>query len=86
VVPILPKQAASARKAAAAHWPPSLESTSDDIRRGGHGMPNFDELTWKEAMRRGHAALIESERLYDDINVEDGRSNTISKSTCGDPK
>ncbi len=49
-------------------------------------MPNFDELTWKEAMRRGHAALIESERLYDDINVEDGRSNTISKSTCGDPK
>jgi hypothetical protein len=38
-------------------------------------MPNFDELTWEEAMRRGHAALIESERLYDDINVEDGRSN-----------
>jgi hypothetical protein len=26
-------------------------------------------------MRRAHAALLESERLYDDINTADGRSN-----------
>ena len=38
-------------------------------------MTDFDGLTWDEAMRRGHAALIESERLYDDINAADGRSN-----------
>jgi hypothetical protein len=35
----------------------------------------FDELTWNEAMRRGHAALIESESLYEDINTLKGRSN-----------
>jgi hypothetical protein len=35
----------------------------------------FDELSWKEAMRRGHAALIESESLYEDINTLKGRSN-----------
>ena len=30
-------------------------------------MTAFGELTWNEAMERGHAAaLIESERLYDD--------------------
>ena len=34
-----------------------------------------DQPTWDEAMRRGHAALIESERLYDDINAAEGRSN-----------
>jgi hypothetical protein len=38
-------------------------------------MPNFEELTWKEAMRRGHAALLDSEHLYDDINAAEGRSN-----------
>lgn len=38
-------------------------------------MPAFGELTWNEAMERGHAALIESERLYDDINASEGRSN-----------
>jgi hypothetical protein len=38
-------------------------------------MAEFDELTWDEAMRRGHAALTESESLYDDINAADGRSN-----------
>ena len=38
-------------------------------------MPNFEELTWKEAMRRGHAALLGSEQLYDDINASEGRSN-----------
>ena len=38
-------------------------------------MPNLEELTWEEAMRRGHAALLDSERLYDDINAAEGRSN-----------
>jgi hypothetical protein len=36
---------------------------------------DYDELTWDEAMRRGHAALLASERLYDDINALEGRSN-----------
>jgi hypothetical protein len=36
---------------------------------------DFDGLTWDEAMRRGHAALIASEGLYDEINVLEGRSN-----------
>jgi hypothetical protein len=26
-------------------------------------MPSFKELTWEEAMRRGHAALLDSEHL-----------------------
>jgi hypothetical protein len=38
-------------------------------------MTAFDDLTWQEAMRQGHTALIESERLYDDINAAEGRSN-----------
>ena len=38
-------------------------------------MTAFGELTWNEAMERGHAALLESERLYDDINTLEGRSN-----------
>jgi hypothetical protein len=38
-------------------------------------MADFDELTWEEAMRRGHAALLDSEDLYDDINASQGRSN-----------
>ena len=38
-------------------------------------MPDYDELTWEEAMRRGHAALLDSEHLYDDINASEGRSN-----------
>jgi hypothetical protein len=36
---------------------------------------DYDELTWYEAMRRGHAALLASEHLYDDINASEGRSN-----------
>jgi hypothetical protein len=36
---------------------------------------DYDELTWDEAMRRGHAALLASERLYHDINASEGRSN-----------
>jgi hypothetical protein len=38
-------------------------------------MTVFAELTWKEAMRQGHAALIESQSLYEDINASEGRSN-----------
>jgi hypothetical protein len=38
-------------------------------------MKAFDELSWQEAMRHGHAALTESERLYEDINAAEGRSN-----------
>jgi hypothetical protein len=38
-------------------------------------MPDHDELTWEEAMRRGHAALLDSEHRYDDINASEGRSN-----------
>jgi hypothetical protein len=35
----------------------------------------LDKLTWNEAMRRGQAALIASERLYDDVDAPEGRSN-----------
>ena len=38
-------------------------------------MTAFDDLTWQEAMRHGHTALIESESLYEDINASQGRSN-----------
>ena len=38
-------------------------------------MTDYEELTWDEAMRRGRAALLVSERLYDDINALEGRSN-----------
>jgi hypothetical protein len=38
-------------------------------------MTDFGELTWNDAMRRGHAALIESESLYAEINAAEGRSN-----------
>ena len=38
-------------------------------------MPGHGELTWDQAMERGRAALIDSERLYDDINASEGRSN-----------
>jgi hypothetical protein len=38
-------------------------------------MTAFDDLTWHEAMRLGHEALIESEHLYEEINASEGRSN-----------
>jgi hypothetical protein len=38
-------------------------------------MTAFDDLTWQEAMRQGHGALMESESLYEDINASEGRSN-----------
>jgi len=45
-------------------------------------MPDYDELTWEEAMRWGHAALLDSEQLYDDINASEGRSTSTLRSTC----
>ena len=38
-------------------------------------MSGFGRSTWNVAMERGRAALIDSERLYDDINASEGRSN-----------
>jgi hypothetical protein len=38
-------------------------------------MTKFDELTWDAAMRRAYAALMVSERLYDEIDASGGRSN-----------
>jgi hypothetical protein len=46
-------------------------------------MTGFDELSWDEAMRRGHAAITESESLYEDINASEGARTSISRSTCG---
>ena len=48
-------------------------------------MTAFDTLTWQEAMRQGHAALVESERLYQDINAAEGRSTSTSKNTSDEP-
>jgi hypothetical protein len=36
---------------------------------------DYEQLTWDAAMRRGHAALLASERLYHDINAWEGRPN-----------
>jgi hypothetical protein len=38
-------------------------------------MTGFHDLTWQEAMRQGHGALMESESLYADLNASEGRSN-----------
>jgi len=46
-------------------------------------MTGFDELSWDEAMRQGHAAITESESLYEDINASEGARTSISRSTCG---
>jgi predicted transcriptional regulator len=43
--------------------------------REGTAMTEFDELTWDAAMRRAYAALIVSERLYEEIDAAGGRSN-----------
>jgi hypothetical protein len=49
-------------------------------------MTAFDKLTWNQAMRQGHAALLESERLYDDINASEGRPTSTSRSTCDEQR
>ena len=54
--------------------PGSAWTTGTDTEEGT-AMSGPDKLTWDEAMGRGRAALIDSERLYDDINASEGRSN-----------
>jgi hypothetical protein len=38
-------------------------------------MMPWDELTWEKAMRRAHEAVSLSERIYDEIDALEGRSN-----------
>ena len=38
-------------------------------------MSEWRELTWDDAMRRGHEALTRGEALYNEIDAEQGRSN-----------
>ena len=38
-------------------------------------MTPWEELTWEKAMQRAHEAVTLSERLYDDIDALEGRSN-----------
>ena len=49
-------------------------------------MTAFDHLTWHEAMRQGHTALIESESLYADINASEGRSNLDIEKHLDEPR
>jgi hypothetical protein len=49
-------------------------------------MTAFDALTWNEAMRQGHAALIESESLFEDINDRRGAPTSTSRSTCDEQR
>ena len=39
-------------------------------------MVNFGEQTWEGAMRHAHAAIVASERLYEEASAPGGRSNT----------
>ncbi len=39
-------------------------------------MINFGEQTWAGAMRHAHAAIVASERLYEETSAPGGRSNT----------
>jgi hypothetical protein len=56
-------------------------------RRGRTDMTAFDDLTWQEAMRQGHTALIESERLYGRHQRSRGDAPTsTSKSTCDEQR
>jgi hypothetical protein len=45
------------------------------VDRAEGQMAESGELTWDEAMRRGQAALNESESLYAEIDAAAGRSN-----------
>lgn len=38
-------------------------------------MTRWEELTWEKAMQRAHEAVTLSERLYDDLDALEGRSN-----------
>jgi hypothetical protein len=35
---------------------------------------DFDEQTWDGAMRHAHAAIVASERMYEEIKATEGRS------------
>ena len=37
-------------------------------------MTAFDDLTWHEAMRQGHTAMIESESLHDDLRRAEAKA------------
>ena len=49
-------------------------------------MPNFEELSWEEAMRRAHAVLLDSEHLYHDINASEDARTSTSRSTYDDQR
>jgi hypothetical protein len=38
-------------------------------------MSEWRELSWDDAMRCGHEALVSGEALYDEIDAQQGRSN-----------
>ena len=38
-------------------------------------MTPWDDLTWEKAMQRAYEAVSLSERLYDEIDTVEGRSN-----------
>jgi hypothetical protein len=38
-------------------------------------MAPWNELTWDKAMQRAYEAVSLSERLYEEIDAEEGRSN-----------
>jgi hypothetical protein len=38
-------------------------------------MNDLDQQTWEGAMRHAHAAIVASERIYEEIDAPDGRSN-----------
>jgi hypothetical protein len=46
-------------------------------------MSEWRELTWDDAMRRGYEALVGGEALYEEIDAEQGRPTSTSRSTCG---
>jgi hypothetical protein len=51
-------------------------------REGTEPMFEWRKLSWDDAMQRGYEALVGGEALYDEIDVEPGRSTLISRSTC----
>jgi hypothetical protein len=44
---------------------------------------DFDEQTWDGAMRRAHAAIVASERLYEETTAPEGARASTSTSACG---
>ena len=41
------------------------------------------ELTWDDAIQRGYEGLAGGEARYEEIDAEQGRSNTDIECTCG---